>query len=162
PASQTFNNLSSNQTLNFIATATNAPFFTVGGQITNNSTGLGGVNVTLSGSQQGITTTDSSGNYSFTLAGGGNYTVTPSILGFSFTPANQTFNNLSADQAANFAATRQNFVVTNANDHGTGSLRQAILDANATQGLDTITFNIPGGGVHAINLLLGLPTITDV
>jgi photosystem II stability/assembly factor-like uncharacterized protein len=161
PQSQTFNNLASDQTLNFVATSTNAPLFTLGGQITNNGSGLGGVTVTLSGSRQSIQTTDNSGNYSFTLAGGGNYTVTPSILGFSFTPANQTFNSLSADQTANFAATRQNFVVTNANDHGTGSLRQAILDANATQGADTITFNIPGSGVHTINLLLGLPTITD-
>ncbi|PYS64028.1 MAG: hypothetical protein DMF74_08165 [Acidobacteria bacterium] len=161
PASQTFNNLGNNQTQNFVATATNEPFFTISGQITNNGSGLSGVAVTLSGSQQSIQTTDNSGNYSFTVVGGGNYTVTPSILGFSFTPPNQTFSNLSANQTANFAGTRQNFVVTNANDHGIGSLRQAILDANATQGPDTITFNIPGGGVHTINLLIALPTITD-
>jgi photosystem II stability/assembly factor-like uncharacterized protein len=161
PARQTFNNLSANQTLNFVATATNAPFFNIAGQITNNGSGLSGVTVTLSGSQQSIGTTDNGGNYSFTLAGGGNYTVTPSIVGFSFTPPNQTFNNLSANQTANFAGTRQNFVVTNANDHGTGSLRQAILDANATPGLDTITFNIPGPGIQTINLVIGLPDITD-
>jgi hypothetical protein len=34
-------------------------------------------------------------------------------------------------------------VVTNTNDSGAGSLRQAILDANALGGTDTITFNIP-------------------
>jgi fructose-specific component phosphotransferase system IIB-like protein len=161
PASQTFNNLSGNQTLNFVATATNAPFFIVAGQITNNGSGLSGVTVTLSGSQQSIQTTDNTGNYSFTLAGGGDYTVTPMILGFSFTPPNQTFNNLSANQTANFAGTRQNFVVTNANDHGAGSLRQAMLDANATPGLDNITFNIPAAGVQTINLLIALPVITD-
>jgi hypothetical protein len=161
PTSQSFNNLTSNQTLDFVATATNAPFYSVSGQVTNNGVGLSGVTITLSGSQSSLRTTDGNGSYSFTLAGGGNYTFTPSILGFSFTPANQTFNNLSADQTLNFAANRQNFVVTNANDHGTGSLRQAILDANATQGLDTITFNIPGSGVHTINLLIGLPTISD-
>ena len=33
-----------------------------------------------------------------------------------------------------------NFVVTNLNDSGPGSLRQAILDANATLGYDTVTF----------------------
>lgn len=161
PTSQTFNNLTSNQTQNFVATATNAPFFTISGQITSNSTPLKGASVTLGGSQQSITTTDSNGNYSFTVAGGGNYTVTPSIVGFSLSPPNQTFNSLSADQSANFAGTRQNFVVTNANDHGAGSLRQAILDANATQGADTITFNIPGAGVQTINLLIALPIITD-
>jgi titin len=52
-------------------------------------------------------------------------------------------------------------VVSNANDSGLGSLRQAILDANATNGLDTITFKISGTGVHTINLLAALPAITD-
>ena len=161
PASQTFNNLTSNQIVNFVATASAGPFYTISGQVTINSVGLSGVTVALNGSQSGVRTTDSNGNYSFTVAGGGNYTVTPSSFGFIFTPANQTFNNLGANQSAGFAATRQNFVVTNSNDHGAGSLRQAILDANATTGLDTITFNIPGSGVQTINLLIGLPVITD-
>jgi photosystem II stability/assembly factor-like uncharacterized protein len=161
PPSQSFNNLTSNQTLNFTATATNAAFFTINGKVASNGVGLSGVTVTLSGSQPGIRTTDNNGNYSFELAGGGNYTVTPSILGFTFGPASQTFNNLSASQAANFAATRQSFVVTNANNHGNGSLRDAILNANATVGLDTIVFNIPGPGVKVINLVNALPEITD-
>jgi photosystem II stability/assembly factor-like uncharacterized protein len=162
PPSQSFNNLTSNQTVNFVATASNASFFTLSGQVTNNGVALSGVTVTLSGSQPGTRTTDGNGNYAFSLAGGGNYTVTPSILGFTFTPPSQTFNNLSADQtAANFAATRQNFVVTNANEHGAGSLRQAILDANATVGADTIVFNIPAAGVQTINLQIALPEITD-
>src|SRR5262249_8555486 len=161
PASHTFNNLASNQTQNFVATATNAPFYVISGQATANGSPLIGVTVNLTGAQQNFTTTDSHGNYSFTVAGGANYTVTPSIGGFTFTPSNQTFPNLSSDQTANFASTRQNFVVTNANDHGAGSLRQAMLDANATPGLDTITFNIPGGGIQTINLLIGLPTVTD-
>jgi len=53
------------------------------------------------------------------------------------------------------------FTVTNTNDSGAGSLRQAILDANASAGLDTITFNIPGTGPHTIQPLSSLPTITD-
>jgi hypothetical protein len=52
-------------------------------------------------------------------------------------------------------------MVTTTSDSGTGSLRQAIIDANAHAGLDTITFNIPGGGIHTIALLFPLPTITD-
>ncbi len=36
------------------------------------------------------------------------------------------------------------FTVTNTNDSGAGSLRQAILDANASMGLDTIAFDITG------------------
>jgi len=53
------------------------------------------------------------------------------------------------------------FVVTNTNDDGAGSLRQAILDANANAGADIINFNIPGAGVHTISPVGGLPPITD-
>jgi len=35
-------------------------------------------------------------------------------------------------------------VVTNTNDSGAGSLRQAILDANGSAGADAITFNLSG------------------
>ena len=53
------------------------------------------------------------------------------------------------------------FTVTNTNDAGPGSLRQAILDANASAGLDTIDFNIPCAGPHTIRPASNLPTITD-
>jgi hypothetical protein len=52
------------------------------------------------------------------------------------------------------------FTVTNTNDSGTGSLRQAILDANSMGG-GTIQFNIPGAGVHTISPLTVLPNITQ-
>ena len=42
------------------------------------------------------------------------------------------------------------FTVNNTNDAGAGSLRQAILDANASKEKDVIGFNIPGGGVKTI------------
>ena len=51
--------------------------------------------------------------------------------------------------------------VTNANDSGAGSFRQAILDANANSGIDTIVFQIPGTGVHTINVLSAMPSIAD-
>jgi len=52
------------------------------------------------------------------------------------------------------------FTVMNTNDTGGGSLRQAILDANSMGG-GTISFNIPGGGVHTISPMTVLPTITQ-
>jgi hypothetical protein len=54
------------------------------------------------------------------------------------------------------------YTVTNTNDSGAGSLRQAIIDANANPGTDTIDFNIPcGGGVCTITPTSPLPTLTD-
>lgn len=52
------------------------------------------------------------------------------------------------------------FTVTNTNDSGAGSLRQAILNANSLGGTDTITFSI-GSGVQTIVLSSILPSITD-
>jgi hypothetical protein len=52
------------------------------------------------------------------------------------------------------------FVVSNVNDSGAGSLRQAILDANVASpecGKQTITFAIPGSGTHTIQPLSQLP-----
>src|SRR4051794_13939532 len=53
------------------------------------------------------------------------------------------------------------FTVTNTNESGAGSLRQAILNANGNPGADLIDFKIPGGGVHTIFVKSNLPTITD-
>jgi uncharacterized repeat protein (TIGR01451 family) len=53
------------------------------------------------------------------------------------------------------------FSVTNTDDSGAGSLRQAITDANTTAGADTIGFSIPGAGPHTITPLSQLPTITE-
>ena len=54
------------------------------------------------------------------------------------------------------------FTVTNTNDSGAGSLRQAILDANARANTtDTIAFNIAGTAPFTIGVLSALPTIND-
>jgi hypothetical protein len=52
------------------------------------------------------------------------------------------------------------FVVSNTNDSGPGSLRQAITDANNNPGLDTITFSI-GSGPKTIKPAQVLPTLID-
>lgn len=55
-------------------------------------------------------------------------------------------------------------VVSNSNDSVPAiawSLRQALIDSNVTNGLDTIIFQIPGGGVHTIMLSSNLPPVID-
>ena len=51
------------------------------------------------------------------------------------------------------------FTVTNLSDSGAGSLRQAITDANANAGADTITF--ANGLTGTITLTSALPNLTD-
>ena len=53
-------------------------------------------------------------------------------------------------------------VVSNVNDSGPGSLRDAILKANETPGHDYISFAIPGNGPHTIVPSTALPVISDV
>ncbi len=56
----------------------------------------------------------------------------------------------------------QTFTVVNTNDAGPGSLRQAILDANAAVNAgDTIAFDLPGAGVRTISPVSALPIVTD-
>lgn len=50
-------------------------------------------------------------------------------------------------------------VVSNTNDSGGGSFRQALLDANANAGMDAIQFNIAGAGPHTITPLTALPGV---
>jgi hypothetical protein len=66
----------------------------------------------------------------------------------------------SVARAATFHVTTTADNNNNANPTA-GSLRKAIIDANANPGMDTIDFNIPGAGVHTISLVSLLPTITD-
>ena len=95
--------------------------------------------------------------------------VTPTALGTISNTA--TVTTTSEDPiAANNTATADtlvvnpslSFVVTNTNNAGAGSFRQAILDANANvSGQDSIVFGIPGPGPYVIRPTSPLPTITD-
>ncbi len=54
----------------------------------------------------------------------------------------------------------ETITVTNTNDTGAGSLRQAIIDANADPTFTNITFNIPGSSTHTIAVAGSLPALT--
>jgi hypothetical protein len=90
--------------------------YSVSGRITYDTgsgvIGLEGVTVDLSGDATGSVTTDASGDYAFAgLADGGNFTVTPSLAGYSFgAPWSGT---LIADVTnADFAATGSCYTVS--------------------------------------------------
>jgi hypothetical protein len=72
--------------VNFTAAPTT---FSISGTISP-AAGGSGTTVTLSGAASASTTADTSGNFSFSGLANGNYTVTPSKGGFSFTPAQRS------------------------------------------------------------------------
>ncbi len=84
---------------------TSSATYTISGTITSGGSGVSSVTVNLSGAASKSTTTDSSGNYSFTGLANGSYRVTPSKTGCTFSPtyidvtisgANQTGKNFTA------------------------------------------------------------------
>ncbi|HYN83660.1 MAG TPA: discoidin domain-containing protein [Pyrinomonadaceae bacterium] len=101
PPSASFNGLASNGTADFTATLNT---YAVGGRVTQNGAGAGGITVTLAGSRTATATTDADGRYSFRVPALGDYTVTPSGP-FSFAPAARAYEDLAANFAdANFTA----------------------------------------------------------
>ncbi|MBI3464151.1 MAG: right-handed parallel beta-helix repeat-containing protein, partial [Planctomycetes bacterium] len=93
----------------------------------------------------------------------------------AFTTGDQLFPTVAMDAAAGFVVAWQSTgqdgssdgifaqrfaqpgVVWNTNDSGPGSLRQAILDANASPGADTIVFNIPPTDPNFLDVDAALP-----
>jgi titin len=59
------------------------------------------------------------------------------------------------------AASASTYTVTSTADAGPGTLRRAILDANAHPGTDSVRFNLPGPGVNTIAITSALPTVTE-
>ncbi len=59
------------------------------------------------------------------------------------------------------ASGQSTYTVTNPNDSGSGSLREAMVNANTNPGLDTIQFDLGGGGAFDIKVLSNLPIITE-
>ncbi len=101
---------------NFTAVATVAPLtYSISGQITFGGSGLTGVAVALSGSSAATTTTDVSGNYTFSGLSNGSYTVTPAMAGYTFTPTNLAATVSGADVTGkNFTAATTGGMTTHA------------------------------------------------
>ena len=81
-----------------------------------------------------------------------------------FVTADATTSGYAVSTSDNTATTTilaNDTVVTNTNDSGEGSLRQAMINANAFPGANTISFAISGSGVQTIALQSTLPVISD-
>jgi hypothetical protein len=88
PVSQTVT-ISSNPVTNVNFTATPVPTWSVSGIVSGIPSGSQAL-LTLSGAGSGTATTDASGNYSFTGLMNGTYTITPSLMGYTFTPPSRS------------------------------------------------------------------------
>src|SRR5437870_4349979 len=118
---------------------------------------LSGVLMNLTGGAQAVSVqTDSTGFYQFAeVAGGRNYTITPSKTNFSFEPESRTFNALNADQTADFVANPCTYSITPITQSfgatgGAGNVSVATLHGcpwTATSNSNWITINSGTAGV---------------
>lgn len=129
--------------------------FTISGSITPSANGSGAT-VALTGTTSGSTTTDSSGNYTFTGVVDGTYTVTPSKAGVSFSPTSQTITvNGSSITGLNFTASQQGFSLSgNVSVSGAGATISLSGPTSATAVADAsgnYTFSGLGSGTYIVS-----------
>jgi Calx-beta domain/Carboxypeptidase regulatory-like domain/Pectate lyase superfamily protein len=110
PTPQTFDGLDADTHADFAATLGHHQI--TGRVIKQDGNALAGASVSLSGSQTSTTTTDPGGNFAFTsLPDGGNYTVTPALSNYTFSPSSQTFSDLGADHSTVFIGTLNKYTI---------------------------------------------------
>ena len=82
---------------------TSASTYNISGTVTSGSGGMQGVTMTLttSNGSSPATVTDANGHYTFTGLSNGQYTLTPSASGATFTPANMPITLSGADSTGN-------------------------------------------------------------
>jgi hypothetical protein len=85
---------------------TPSAIYSISGTVTNGASVLSGITMTLSGAASGTTTTNSSGNYTFSGLTNGTYTIAPSKTGYTFSPTSIT----TAINGANLSG--QNFTAS--------------------------------------------------
>ena len=158
PQKQTFNNLSANQTADFVGTVRQ---FSISGHIADaNGNNIQGVRVDLSGAQTAVTQTDSAGNYSFNnLPAVGSYTIAPSKDHYFFNPFQASFNNLSGNQTANFTGTLYYTISGRVVNKSNGDAVAARIEVRGTRNLNVQTDQ---DGYYTINLIPGNYTLTPV
>lgn len=100
---QSFAKLSANQTADFVGELVD---YTVSGAIlTGEGFRVGGVTVSISGSQSGAVMTNHTDDFVIDLEAEGDYTIAPSKPNYTFSPTSISLNDLGGDHQLNFVAT---------------------------------------------------------
>ena len=107
---RTFSSVDGNQIVNMAGTLR---YYTIAGWMQLGPNRAAFLEIPISGSVTTSVTTDANGQYSISLPAGGNYTFTPSLIYYTFDPANQTFQDLTSDQPTFFIqGSRQAFTIS--------------------------------------------------
>ena len=142
---------------NFTATAITTPTYTISGRVSGDV--VSGVTITLTGTGSNSVTTDAGGNYSFSSAANGSYTITPSRSGYTFSPASIgiMINNANVT-GQNFTATAittSTYIIagTVSGDVKAGvtiNLSGAKVASTTTDSIGNYSFSGISNGIHTI------------
>ena len=113
--------------------------------------GVAGATVGYTDGTPKTATADSNGNYSFTVSVNWSGTVTPSKVGYSFSPANRPYTNISLDQTGqNYIATALTYTISGNTgvtgvtlSYTDGTLKMVNSDINGNYSL-SVPFNWSG------------------
>ena len=123
-----------------------AQIYSISGQVLAGTTPVRGVTINLSGSSAGGTFTDANGKYSFGLAAGGVYTLTPSdASGDVFNPALLSFVDLDENRTANFSLVTQS---AGGGDLFTAAVAESTLEGIQSQSQGSSCTDITGTWVE--------------
>jgi len=139
PANVTLNDLGADENRNFAGTFVT---YNVGGIVVGiNNNAMPGVTVTLSGSEDRTTITDSTGHFSFAgLPSEGNYTVTLKLIEYSFNPASLTYNALAANKVQTYVGIFTTHAITGHVTHsGNAPLSGALVTLSGYKAGTTTT-----------------------
>lgn len=136
---------------NFVATANAASTYSITGAVSGSV--LSGVTITLSGAGSATTTTNASGNYTFSGLVNGNYTVTPSMSGYTFSPTSAAANVSGANiSGTNFVATASPATYSQADL--TGTWRVNMLRTGSMDGWVRATGTLDSSGLMTVSSFL--------
>jgi M6 family metalloprotease-like protein len=161
PTSVTFNNLTSDKIQNIPATNNTN---TISGKVASAGSPLSGIPVYLSCSA-GINysspqTTDSAGNFSFTVTAGGDCQVYPVKSNYFFTPSSKTFSNLTADQVQNFDTSTATVNLTGTITNNGIPLSGVTVDCPGASTATPVTTNSSGN--YSFSVSIGNGTVYTV
>lgn len=123
PANYSYNNLAADQT--------NQDFSVASIQISGNTT-TGGVTLSYNDGGAQTAASDGSGDYSFSVSNNWTGTVTPSKTGYTFSPENRSYNNLTTPQTA------QNYSIATVHISGNAGVAGVVISYN-DGGAKTVT-----------------------
>jgi trimeric autotransporter adhesin len=111
--------------------------FSVSGTVTSGGSGLSGVTINLTGAATQNTTTNSSGNYSFSGLSNGMYKITPGDTGYTFTPGSISARVNGAD------LTGQDFTAAKVTGKAPGAPTGVTAAVTANNPGATVSFKLP-------------------